>query len=107
MPTRSALLAIGMIPLGGLLGYASASGQFTSLWQARAAARPGESDRLAAPGPANCSEGIEKALLLAHVGRTCCAKPSGRSHALSNALKAWTIGLVALLQTYSGAAVAS
>jgi hypothetical protein len=31
MRTRSTLLAIGMMALGGLLGYAAASGQFTAL----------------------------------------------------------------------------
>jgi hypothetical protein len=41
------------------------------------------------------------------VGWTCFAKPSGRSDAVSNALKAWKMGLVASLQSYSGAAVAS
>ena len=65
MRTRTTLLAIGMVALGGLLGYAAASGHFTSLWQARAAAQLGEPHPAALPGAACCSEGIEKGLLLA------------------------------------------
>jgi uncharacterized protein (TIGR03000 family) len=34
MRTRTAILAIGMTTLRGLLGHAGASGPFTSLWQA-------------------------------------------------------------------------
>ncbi len=64
MRTRTTLLAIGMMALGGLLGYAAASGRLTSPWQARAAAQPGE------PRPAEqyaqncCSEGTDRGLLL-------------------------------------------
>ena len=65
MRTRTTLLAIGMMALGGLLGYAAASGQLTLLWQARAAAQPGESRLAGNPGPRCCSEDIGKALLLA------------------------------------------
>jgi hypothetical protein len=32
MRGRTTLLAIGMMALGGLLGYAAASGQLTLLW---------------------------------------------------------------------------
>jgi arylsulfatase len=39
MQTRSTLLAIGLMALGGVLGYAVASGPVTSLWTARAAAQ--------------------------------------------------------------------
>jgi hypothetical protein len=42
MRSQLALLPIGMMALGGLLGYAAAAGQFTSLWQASEAAQPGE-----------------------------------------------------------------
>jgi hypothetical protein len=40
MRTRSALLAIDLMALGGLLGSAAASGPFPSLWQAREARNP-------------------------------------------------------------------
>jgi arylsulfatase len=65
MRTRSPLLAVGMMALGGLLGYAAASGRFTSPWQARAAVRPGESGPAEPYGPGCCSEGADRGLLLA------------------------------------------
>jgi hypothetical protein len=49
MRTRSTLLTIGRMALGGLLGYAAASGQFTSLSQAHAAAQSGESRPVESP----------------------------------------------------------
>jgi hypothetical protein len=100
-------LSIGMMAPGGVLDHAAGSGPFASLWWAREAAEPGESDRLVAPGPASCSEGVEKGLLLAPVCRTCCVQPSGRSHAVGDALKVWMMGLVALLHNSSEVEIAS
>ncbi len=57
MRTRTTLLAIGMMALGGLLGYAAASGQLTSFRQARAAAQASEAGLAEIPGPSGCSEG--------------------------------------------------
>jgi arylsulfatase A-like enzyme len=59
MRTRTTLLAISMMALGGLLGYAAASGQLTSLWQAQAGAQPGESFPAEQSGPICCAEGRE------------------------------------------------
>jgi arylsulfatase len=65
MRNRSHLLAISMMALGGLLGYAAASGQFTLLWQSKVAAQPGESPSAEQSGPSCCSEGIQKRQVLA------------------------------------------
>jgi arylsulfatase len=62
---RTHLLAVGMMALGGLLGYAAASGRLTSFWQAGAAAQSGEARPAEKPDPDCCSEGTERGLLLA------------------------------------------
>jgi arylsulfatase len=54
-----------MMALGGLLGYAAASGQFTSLWQAYAGAPPDESLTPRRTNPNCCSEGTDRGLLVA------------------------------------------
>src|SRR5262245_44059218 len=64
MRSRTTLLAMVMMALGGLLGYAAASGQFTRLWQARAAAPPSEPGLAGTPGPA-CCDAANKGDLLA------------------------------------------
>jgi arylsulfatase A-like enzyme len=64
MRTPTPLLAIGMMALGGLLGYAAASGQITSLWQARAAAPLGEPNPMEQSAPNCCSAGKDRGLLL-------------------------------------------
>jgi arylsulfatase len=61
---RTHLLAVGMMALGGLLGYAAASGRLISFWQADAAAQPGEARPADEAGPSCCSEGAERGLLL-------------------------------------------
>src|SRR5262245_41632631 len=61
---RTHLLAVVMMALGGLLGYAAASGQLTSLWQDHAAGeKPGEPCPAAAGS--GCCGGASKDLLLA------------------------------------------
>jgi arylsulfatase len=65
MRIRPTLLAVGMMALGGLLGYAAASGQLSSLWQARAAAQPGESRPADQSCQGCCSEGADRGVLLA------------------------------------------
>jgi arylsulfatase len=62
---RSHLLAVAMMALGGLLGYAAASGRFPLSWQARAAAQPDEPALAENPDPSDRSEGVEKGQLLA------------------------------------------
>jgi arylsulfatase len=68
MRTRTTLLAIGMMTLGGLLGYAAASGHFASLWQARAAAQASEAGLVSNLSPSCCSEGGGREVLLAKAG---------------------------------------
>jgi arylsulfatase A-like enzyme len=68
MRTRTTLLAIGMTTLGALLGYAAASGQFASLWQARAAAQASDAGPAGNPSPSCCSEGGGREVLLAKAG---------------------------------------
>jgi arylsulfatase len=57
-----------MMALGGLLGYAAASGQLTSLWQTRAAAQPGEPHSAESDREGCCSDGMDRRLLLARAG---------------------------------------
>jgi arylsulfatase len=61
------LVAVGMMALGGLLGYAAASGQFISLWHANAGAPDNRSqpDSTVRSGEACCANGANKGLLLA------------------------------------------
>jgi arylsulfatase len=54
-----------MMALGGLLGYAAASGKLPSLWQSKVAAQPGESPPVEQTGPSCCSEGVAMGQLLA------------------------------------------
>ncbi len=68
MRTRTTLLAIGMMAMGGLLGYAAASGHFASLWQARAVAQASEPGLAGSPDPSCCSEGGGREVLLARAG---------------------------------------
>jgi arylsulfatase len=65
MFTRTHLLAVGMMALGGLLGYATASGQLTALWSAHPAAQAGEVCPAGGTGPSCCSEEMDRGLLLA------------------------------------------
>jgi arylsulfatase len=54
--------------LGGLLGYAAASGQFTSLWQAHAGPPDKPASTSAAAGEVCCSDALAKGLVLARTG---------------------------------------
>ncbi len=62
---RTHLLAVSMLALGGLLGYAAASGQFSALWQPKAAAHGTEPGSGPEPCPSCCSEGVERGQILA------------------------------------------
>jgi arylsulfatase len=65
---RTHLLAVGMMALGVLLGYAAASGQLASLWQTPAAAQPGESGPPEGSGENCCCAETARGLLLAKAG---------------------------------------
>jgi hypothetical protein len=65
MRNRSTLLAAAMMALGGLLGYAAASGQFTALWQAHAWSPSNPTRSCPGDGTGCCSDGLDKGLLLA------------------------------------------
>jgi arylsulfatase A-like enzyme len=77
MRSRSTLLAVAMMTLGGLLGYAAASGQLTSIWQARAASQPGESPNTEQSGQNCCSEGMDRRILLARADEQEQRQPGG------------------------------
>jgi hypothetical protein len=62
---RTHLWAIGLMALGGLLGYAAASGQFTSFWQAHAGPPDKPTSSSPAAGDDCCSAGLAKGLVLA------------------------------------------
>jgi arylsulfatase len=80
MRTRTRLLAISMMALGGLLGYAAASGQFTALWQAHAG--PPDNPTASCRPPAGtgcCSDGFDKGLLVARAdGREARQQDGGQ-----------------------------
>lgn len=69
MRTGIILLAISMMALSGLLGYAAASGQLTSLWQARAAAQRSEAVLAGNPGPSGWGGSVTEMLLAKASGR--------------------------------------
>ena len=60
MRKGSLLSAISLMALGGLLGYAAASGRLHLFLQARAAAQPGEPGLAGNPSPSRSLEGIEQ-----------------------------------------------
>jgi arylsulfatase len=62
---RTHLMAVAMMALGGLLGYATATGQFTVLWQCRAAAQPDEPGLTENSDLNCCAEQTSRGLLLA------------------------------------------
>jgi len=75
---RTNLLAVGMMALGGLLGYAVASGHFASLWPAHAAAPPSGSSPPAGAGPSGRSEGPDRGPRLAQADPKKGAPGGGR-----------------------------
>jgi arylsulfatase A-like enzyme len=66
--TRTTLVVVGVMSLGGLLGYAAASGQLTSFWLNRVAAQPRESDLAPNPAQSGRSDGGTTQTLLAQAG---------------------------------------
>jgi arylsulfatase len=73
------MLAIGMMALGGMLGYAAASGRLASPWQARAAVQPGEASPAERYSQSCCSEGTGRGLLLSKAdGRESRQQSGGR-----------------------------
>ncbi len=98
---RTHLMAVGMITLGGLLGYAAASGQFPSLWKAQA----GPPDNSAASEPACCSDGANRGVLVAKAdGRQADDKQPAKDRTKPNILVLYgdDIG-IANLSCYSDA----
>ena len=65
MLKRSPYQAVGMLAIGGLLGYAAAAGQFSAPTRADAASQTWESSGTSEPGESTCAEGAERGLLLA------------------------------------------
>ncbi len=60
MRARTPLFVVGTMILGGLLGYAAASGRFATFWNARETELPGGPARAGTPGPCGCSDGGAK-----------------------------------------------
>jgi len=80
MRTRPTLLAICMMALGGLLGYAASSGPMSLPWQARAASQLGESRPAEQYGLSCCSEGTDRGFLLTRAdGREARQQGGGQS----------------------------
>ena len=64
MLKRSPFQAVGIMALGGLLGYAAATGQFSAPTRAEASSQTWESCRSDGIGPNTCSEAADRGLLL-------------------------------------------
>jgi arylsulfatase A-like enzyme len=69
MLKRTKLMALGMMAVGALLGYAAASSQFTLPWRAQAASQPSLSSTLVESNPSCCSDGADRELLLVKADR--------------------------------------